>query len=297
MGRVYTQLAVDNFQRADENPLTATKWTLTTNGASSNLQIKSHVAVSTVVGGSPTPSSMYYTGAVLPNDQYAEMTLGPMATTGILELIARSATTAATGYLFEQVKQADGSVTLALTGGAIPLQIIGSFPGMVGDVVRVECLGQAITFLYNGLVVYSVKDSGNASGVATIGAFPASAPTDTGLIHFAAGSITSSGPSLGTVLGSFNGTSVATAFANPGNLDILQVVNEGGQVIWSLTGAGIASSNPTTFTSKAILGQFEGQFFNTAFPTNSGQLDILQIRGPGGALTFRIDFLGNALTL
>lgn len=293
MGRLYTQLAVDDFQRPDENPLTAAKWTLETGFA--NLQIKSRLAVSTVLGVVNT-CGMYYSGAALPNNQYVEAVLGPLSSSGSVAILARGAVDGSTGYELSVIGQTGTGNALLIAGGGLSTQIILPFSTSVGDKFRIECLGPAITFLYNGVVLYSQSDLTLGSGVTVAQISSGSSVTDTGLLHFAAGSIVSTGPSPGTVLGVFEGTSVSNAFTNPSNQDLVQVVNEGGQVVWNLSSSGVAIGNPTNPTPNAVLGKFEGQFFNTAFPTSTLQLDILQVRNQGGGLVFRVDFLGNVFT-
>jgi hypothetical protein len=62
--------------------------------------------------------------------------------------------------------------------------------------------------------------------------------------------------------------SLAAAFSNPRKLDLIQVVNSGGKVVWNLTPNGAVHTNPSSPTSAALLGQFRGATFTEAFAEN-----------------------------
>ena len=96
----------------------------------------------------------------------------------------------------------------------------------------------------------------------------------------------------GTVFGVFQGTSYATAFAFvPASQDIIQVVNEGGKVVWQLTSAGVANTNPASASTNALWRLF-GSSLATAF-TNTSSLDLLQIySGTGETLISRVSSTG-----
>lgn len=93
--------------------------------------------------------------------------------------------------------------------------------------------------------------------------------------------------------GQYGGNSLAQAFFNPSKLDLMQVVNEGGKVVWNLTWSGIATVNPNSSTLKAMLGRYEGQSFAAAFP-NPYSKDVLQIIGQGDNVVFWVDHTGAA---
>jgi hypothetical protein len=90
--------------------------------------------------------------------------------------------------------------------------------------------------------------------------------------------------------------SLATAFANPQNLDLLQVVNKSGKVIWNLTAAGSANVNPASPTRDALLGRYVGDTFALAFEPNPMQYDVFQVVGPGGVGIFHVDSSGAAFS-
>jgi hypothetical protein len=70
----FTQLASDNFQRADENPLSqGGNWSASSfTSFFVPSQVLSNLAAST---SNAHPSCSLYTGVVFPNDQYAEITV------------------------------------------------------------------------------------------------------------------------------------------------------------------------------------------------------------------------------
>lgn len=96
--------------------------------------------------------------------------------------------------------------------------------------------------------------------------------------------------------GEYGGRNLAEAFYNPGHLDIVQVVNQSGKVVWSLNYQGTVSINPAHPSGQAILGKFEGATFALAFP-NPYAKDVLQIIGPGDKVYFWVDYLGVAHTV
>ena len=96
----------------------------------------------------------------------------------------------------------------------------------------------------------------------------------------------------GTMVGVYSGSSYATAFTNPSNLDLIQVVDEGGSVVWNLDYAGTANVNPGSPTSEALLAQYFGATLAAAFD-NPSSLDLLQIISPvGGSVVNYVDYAG-----
>jgi hypothetical protein len=94
-----------------------------------------------------------------------------------------------------------------------------------------------------------------------------------------------------------SGKNLAAAVSNPSKLDILQVVNEGGKVVWNLTSAGIgtATVNPAHPTNGALLGQYFGSSFKAAF-SNPSNLDVLNVVNPnGGGSVMRLTSAGLVL--
>lgn len=176
---VYTKLAEDTFQRPDENPLTPLKWTLTTGGVSAPIKLVNHQVVGT--SGSLT-SSMYYSAASIPPNQYVEVTTGTIDATGTLEFEARASLDSQIGYVVQYQ-----SNFLIFAGGA-PIQVFGVISTTIktGDKVRIECFGTRVSCLINGEIVASGKDASLASGITDISCAPGAV---TGFSGFEAGSI------------------------------------------------------------------------------------------------------------
>jgi hypothetical protein len=97
----------------------------------------------------------------------------------------------------------------------------------------------------------------------------------------------------GTLLGVFSGATFAAAFTNPAGLDVLQIVNEGGSVVYSIDSTGTAHTNPTSPTSESLMWRLQGSSISNAFQNDPSQLDLFQIYSPvGGALVYYVDFTG-----
>lgn len=93
--------------------------------------------------------------------------------------------------------------------------------------------------------------------------------------------------------GIYYGASLGVTFSNPDSLDLMQVVNEGGDVVWNLTFDGVSNTSPVSPTPNALIGKFLGSSFVTAFP-NTDHFDVLQVVNQGGGIVFHVDYLGNA---
>lgn len=99
-----------------------------------------------------------------------------------------------------------------------------------------------------------------------------------------------------TAITSSAAMAVNAAHPQANGLDIYQVVNSGGKVVWNLNSSGIATTNPTNPTSTAAAARFQGENFSAAFPDPThAQLDFLQII-QGSKIVYRVDYLGNGYT-
>lgn len=96
--------------------------------------------------------------------------------------------------------------------------------------------------------------------------------------------------------GPYRGNTLAESFKNSSQQDIIQVVNQGGNVIWSLDASGVATDNPSTPTSDAVLAKLYADSFSEAF-RNPYQLNILQVINQGGNVIFYVDYQGNAVVV
>ncbi len=293
----YTQLIVDDFQRPNEDPVNPAIWTtVPTAGA---LNIVSHILQEDAAGLAVAADGWaYISGVVIPNNQYVELTLAELTSNGLLYPYARlTPSNLLSGYAVE----CSATAGLGSPGGLLRLFsgtiLLGTFAATlnVGDIVRLECLGNSISTKLNGTIVISATDSAWPTGKVATNLSPFVAVTDAGISRFAAGSI-GSPPTVGTVgFGVLQGQTLSAAVANPSGQDLIQVVNEGNKVVWNLTKSGVSNINPISPTPGAVLGQFFGANFAQAFP-NPYNLDVLQVVGAGGAVVFHIDFQGNANT-
>jgi hypothetical protein len=102
------------------------------------------------------------------------------------------------------------------------------------------------------------------------------------------------------------GASVAAAYGNVGgtaqNLDILQIIDQGGKIVLNVDYAGVVHNPASGATNGTRIGQFQtslaaadttAHYFANAF-TNPALLDILQIINVGGNVSYYIDYLGVA---
>jgi hypothetical protein len=103
-----------------------------------------------------------------------------------------------------------------------------------------------------------------------------------------------------------SGTTVAGAFPQgPGsaqNLDLLQIIGQGGSVLLNVDSAGVVHNAAVSPTNGTRVGQFQtrlnssattAQLFADAF-SNPSQLDILQVINAGGNIHYFLDYLGVA---
>lgn len=108
----------------------------------------------------------------------------------------------------------------------------------------------------------------------------------------------------GAVLTQLEGSSWATAFPQVGgpaqNIDVLQIIDEGGNVLLNVDYAGTVHNPASGSTgNNTRVGQFltrrtsgtTAQLFADAF-SNPSQLDILQIISVGGSIANYLDYLG-----
>lgn len=164
-----TQLASDNFQRADANPISG-NWTNVDNA----IQIVSHLAEATVISAY---NIGYYNDVVWPNDQYSEITIG--ATDASFDYVmpaVRVDNSVATAY-FALAELNTGNIFIQeLTNGTVntlagPTSSGAAF--QIGDVIRLTVQGTTLTATKNGATILSVSDSSILSGNAGIGFFTA----------------------------------------------------------------------------------------------------------------------------
>jgi hypothetical protein len=96
------------------------------------------------------------------------------------------------------------------------------------------------------------------------------------------------------LLGTYQGASFASAFNNPSKQDLVQIVNPGGKVVFSLDAVGVAHTNPTNATASALVYRGFGSSLAAHVGTsNPGNLDLFTVVAKkSGALTHRLDSKG-----
>lgn len=299
--RGYTQLAEDSFHYPNQTPIPRPNW-----GVASNfdpLAIHDNLAVQiTGYGG-----QFWATPNPFPPDQYVEATMARIPDTPGLDYILMAVTVrgnAVSSCYYVEINGARYSQThlwgswglyrfigdnYPPTGPSV-LYATGVEPTFgVGGKLRLEAVGTAIQLLYNGVLLSTIHDPTLATGQP--GLFfrygSSSTPYDTAVSLFTAGSISTGAPSpLGTTtLGTFEGRNLKEAVSNPEGMDLIQVLNQGGKVVWGLTASGIAKVNPVSPSPKALLGQFFGNNFVEAFPNFRGQ-DIFKVVNQGNPVFF-----------
>ena len=193
---IYTPLFTDTFHRANEAPLNPANYTNITVAVGSELEVASNVCAG---DGTAAVAFEVYTGAAIPNDQYAEITVASYynPSTGfgaVLAVVARSdGTDQTTGYTAQLVGLGNGTSQLDLVVGTTINQSTIISTVNVGDVLRIEALGTAITVKLNGTVKFTVTDATYTSGKPGLEIQWDHVQSDTTVSLFTAGSIVSSG--------------------------------------------------------------------------------------------------------
>ena len=189
MAYTLTQLASDNFNRANEEPLSPAHWT--TIPANTDLAIISHKCVS----GAANNGEEIYTGVSFPNDQYFSITISSIVSIPVVAYNffgqVRSSLGLTAGYQFTLVANGDGSASLNLSDEPNEdnyLTYLVPSP-KVGDVITIGTIGTTIFAEYNGVEVLSFTDAQYASGELGFGLFYDQTQTDTSVSLFAAGSV------------------------------------------------------------------------------------------------------------
>ncbi len=160
------QLAADNFQRANENPLSdGGLWAAPTGGAS-GLQIVSELCQS-AASSSSDYAGQYFNGAPLPEDQYASLTLATFenGSDASVAMYVRAAGSnqgqPISGYsLVLAISAQDSGVgaNFGVSGGGIPFNsTLVTFSE--GDVWTLAAVGNTLYVIRNGTVVASQVDS------------------------------------------------------------------------------------------------------------------------------------------
>lgn len=303
----FTQLASDNFQRANEDPLNPAVWTPADNvgGPLSNLQIISDRCTGT--GSGPFEGSEFYTGVVFPQNQYISLTIGSMEvpSENISEFVMFLRASLPNGLNTWSFGGENGSnatqTSFELTSTINATSTSGPLVAP-GDVFLFAVVGAQGFAFRNGVLLQDLTGVTSAPGsYLGITAFSPDS-SGTNFTSFRAGAV-SLGPTNGTIIkGQFVNQSnlsnpVMGAFAQNANryqLDLMQIFYQGA-VVWKLDHTGTVTTNPTNWTNGTLLGQFYGSSFTTCFQqnnTNPYSLDLIQIQDTGGQIVWWLDYTG-----
>jgi hypothetical protein len=175
-----TQLGSDNFQRANENPLSqGGNWTENPTPANYPLQIVGEQCVCTVGGPQDTQDGSIYSGVSLPADQYVAVTVGALKPDELESYIGPNLRfTAIPGQPFEDelsymlwVSQGEWIVTGPTSPTDYNLQILGQGYGItveVGDIITFAVIGTTLYFYQNTTLIWSGTDTNVVSGVSAL---------------------------------------------------------------------------------------------------------------------------------
>jgi hypothetical protein len=190
-------LASDNFNRADENPLSGSGvWS--TYSANDPLALVSNQVRGTVVGG--TVDGLETHTVSLPNDQWSQATLVALGASysEVGVMLRFAAPNTESGYFFTvydagagvhgHIVKVTATVQVGLTDFAMTL--IGN------DVIRLEAIGTALTAYQNGAQVSTTTDGDFGSGRAGLFFYTQSPLANTKLDDFSCGDFVSGIPRL-----------------------------------------------------------------------------------------------------
>jgi hypothetical protein len=185
---ITTPLAVDSFQRANENPLNATNWTESTFGSGfTTFQVLNDLCVASVLLG----GIELYTGITSPNDQYCSFVVNSMVLSSDIELYLRSNLAISSGYSFDLLRDdahgaGSATLTLEVLGGAT--FITTTVPSVnKGDIFTVACIGTTFYVYRNYVELAHATDATHSSGIVGMGLFPVATVTDTTVSQFSTG--------------------------------------------------------------------------------------------------------------
>ena len=97
----------------------------------------------------------------------------------------------------------------------------------------------------------------------------------------------------GAIIGQYSGATVAAAFTNPSNLDLIQIIHPNyGHVVANVDHTGAAHNPAVSATGQALIGKYVGTSYATAF-FNPGSDDLIQVYQPNdGSIVYYLDSTG-----
>ena len=315
MSLVFTPLATDNFT-PNAGSLNPAHWTTFTDAAvygAARPHSGAFESTTTTFNNGLTAAAAY-TGVPFPANQYVAFTLAAWSLGSNDEsdwFLRMPDNSGDYGYSGDIVDNGDGitaEIDLGYYDNTQNFITLWSNENAIvsqGDTFIFAIVGSTLFLYQNGVLISgAVNDPLNyypLAGPVGLDVDPQDSATEIGLSNFTAGSAalapSPGGPATNGAIfpGPYYGANLAAAF--PHNLlDIFQVVNEGGKIVWNLSSTGVATVNPTNPTNGTVLGQFSGSSFAQAFAYNPDQLNVFQLIGQGGAVVFHVDYQGNVGT-
>ena len=185
----FVELASDNFQRSNENPLDPTNWTVGT--GLDALEIVSHKCQATTI---VTSCFELYTGLPEAVNAYSEFTVGDVESGGYIGTFVRANLDSTHGYEVFVEGPLDGltsSLQVGRLSDSVAIFDLESQAAAQGDLVRLAVIGSTWYVYQNGRLLGSGIDTDTlGAGLTGAQVQPVSDITLTDITGFAAGSAT-----------------------------------------------------------------------------------------------------------
>jgi hypothetical protein len=270
------QLAADNFQRANENPLSDGGLWIAPVSPNLGLEIVSHLCQSAGPPVYEEVEGQYFNGASLPSDQYASFTIATVVDTndgltqGIFTWLRATGLASdpenalpESGYfcdLYFNVSEGVGTLEVSAVNGVSyrELLAIGSLAVSEGDVWTVAMAGSTIYVLQNNILRGSVSDTTFSSGSTFFGLGYVTAAQNLQLSNVAIGFIPTVSGNAGVAgaVVSYSGTASGSVIAGSGGAYSISGLPAGSYTITpSLSGYTFSpTSQNVTITSANLTG-------------------------------------------
>ena len=234
------QLASDDFNRANENPITG-NWTSGTS-TFTDPQIVSNVVQGVTASAD---GSAFYNAITWPDDQYAELKITSLNVPGDGGPAVRLSAADKTGYIFSvDTNGTQYNIIKYVAGSGTNLSGTIGRTFIVGDIVRIEARGSSISVFHNNVQFFSVADGSIAAGNAGLFIFDNAA--DFTLDSWAGGAAVGNPPQLSTVATGSSTTPDPTTCTPTGGAKEYLWLWVGG---WEGEQTSPPASNPTNYSS------------------------------------------------
>jgi hypothetical protein len=188
-----SQVASDNFQRANQNPLSGNWTRISTSGNFTTAELTSDLVYPTTTN--TVRASYYWNPASWNADQWSSVTLASLAVNASTfgGAVRESTSGAATEYVGGIYGTASGDYRIqSIISGTVTALVTSTAAGVSpasGDIITCTIVGSQISVYYNGFLIGTVSDSNIASGASGFTLYSASSVTDSEMSGWAGGSI------------------------------------------------------------------------------------------------------------